>query len=166
MSRRLVVMLTPVLFFVSVVHSQTRPRESLRGLTGVYVYVLPVAKEVEAGGLSTAQIKKAVETQLRQAGITLYSEPNPADGAANLAIVIDTIKHPQGAYLYDVEVSLVQEVRLARLRESEPFPSQTWGAKAMGLTAPNRMNLIMEPLKEKVADFVADYLAVNPKANP
>jgi len=43
------------LLVTSVVHSQTRPRESLRGLSGVYVYVHPVEKDVEAGGLSTNQ---------------------------------------------------------------------------------------------------------------
>jgi hypothetical protein len=156
-------MLTALLLVASIVQSQTRPKESLRGLNGVYIYVLPVGKDVEAGGLSTSQIQKAVEAQLRDAGIPIHSEPNPANGSANLAIIIDTLKHPQGAYLYGIEVSLLQEVRLARRHESDTFPSQTWGAKAMGLTGADQMKLMLEPLKARVADFIVDYLAVNPK---
>jgi hypothetical protein len=61
MNTKLVGILTAFLMFGSILHSQTRPRESLRGLNGVYLYVLPVGKDVEAGGLSTSQIQKAVE---------------------------------------------------------------------------------------------------------
>jgi hypothetical protein len=166
MNTKLIGILTSLLLFASILHSQTRPRESLRGLNGVYIYVLPVGKDVEAGGLSTSQIQKAVETQLREAGIPMHSEPNPADGSANLAITVNTLKHPQGAYLYDVEVSLLQEVHLARRQESDSFPAQTWSAKAMGLTGAHQMSLMLEPLKAKVADFVTDYLVVNPKPHP
>jgi hypothetical protein len=166
MNTKLIGILTAVLLFVSIAYSQTRPRESLRGLNGVYIYVLPVDKDVESGGLSTSQIQKAVETQLREAAIPIHSEPNPTDGSANLAITVDSLKHPQGTYLYAVEVSLLQEVRLARRQESDSFPAQTWSAKAMGLTGAHQMNLILEPLKAKVADFVTDYLSVNPRLHP
>jgi hypothetical protein len=87
-------------------YSQTRPKESLRGLHGVFVYVHPVGKDVEAGGLSTTQVQSAVEKALHQAGITVYSEPQPADGSANLIIEISIVKHPQGPILYGVEVAL------------------------------------------------------------
>jgi hypothetical protein len=142
-------------------HPETRPKESLRGLHGVYVHVLSVGKDVEAGGLSTIQVQNAVEKALRQAGITVYREPQPVDGSANLGIVIDIVKHPQGPYLYGVEVSLLQEVHLARTKEAEPFPAQTWAAKALGLTTPNRTDLILEPLMSKVNEFIMDYNSVN-----
>jgi hypothetical protein len=122
-----------------------------------------VDKDVEAGGLSISKIRKEVETQLREADIPIQSGPNPANGSANLAIIVDILKHPQGAYLYDVEVSLLQEVHLARIQIPDSFPAQTWGAKAMGLTTANRMDLILEPLRAKVADFISDYRGVNPK---
>lgn len=157
--------LTLLLLLVSVSYSQTRTKESLRGLTGVYVYVLPVGKEIEAGGLSRIQIQKAVQKQLSDAAITLYNEPQSAEGSANLAITIDTVKYSQGAFLYTVEVELLQEVHLARRADPEPFAAQTWAAKAMGITGANRMDLILEPLKAKLGDFIADYLVVNPKTS-
>jgi hypothetical protein len=151
-----------ILLLASASLSQTRQRESLRGLNGVYVYVHPVGKEVEAGGLSTSQVQKAVQAQLREAGISLQDEPQPADGSANLVVIVNTVK-TQGAYLYAVEVSLLQEVHLARRQEPDPFPAQTWGTKAIGLTSANRMDLILEPLKANVAEFIADFLAANAK---
>lgn len=66
-----------------------------------------------------------VEAQLRAGGIPLQSEPQPANGSANLIILIDTVKHPQGAFLCDVQVSFLQEVHLSRRQDPEPFPAQT-----------------------------------------
>ena len=148
----------------TILYSQTLPRESLRGLKGVYLYVHPVEKNVEAGGLSTAQIHKAVEAELRKADIPVYSEPQPANGSANLVIVINIVKHPQGVFLYAVEVSLLQEVHLARRQDPDAFPAQTWSAEALGLTSPNRMDLMLEPLRAKVGEFIKDYTAVNPRS--
>ena len=162
MNTRLIGILTALLLFTSILHSQTRPRESLRGLNGMYIYVQPVGKDVEASGLSSSQIQEAVEKQLREAGIPIHNEPNPADGSANLAIIVNTLKHPQGAYLYYVEVSLLQEVHLARRQEPDSFPAQTWSRKAIGLTGANEMEVMLA----KLADFVTDYLAVNPKPHP
>jgi hypothetical protein len=162
-NQKLIPILTLLLLLVSISYSQTRPRESLRGLNGVYVCVQPVGKDVAAGGLSTSNVQTAVETQFREASIPLHSEPQPADGSANLAIIINTIKHPQGAYLYDVAVSLLQEVHLARSQEPDPFPAPTWSPKAMGLSSANRMDLVLEPLRARLVDFIKDYVSVNPK---
>lgn len=104
-----------------------------------------------------------VETKLREAGIPIQSEPQPANGSANLVATIDTVKNPQGIYVYAVELSLLQEVHLARRQEPDPFRAETWGAKAIGMTSANRMDLILEPLRARVDDFVNDYLAVNMK---
>ena len=146
---------------VSSSYSQNRTKESLRGLHGVFVYVHPLGKDVEAGGLSTTQVQNAVEKALRQAGITVYSTPQPADGSANLVIEISIVKHPQGPFLYGVEVALVQEVRLGRSKEADPFPGQTWAANMIGLTSPNRTDLILEPVMSEVDEFITDFTAVN-----
>jgi hypothetical protein len=163
--RRYIPVIAVILLFASASFAQTQQRESLRGLHGVYVYIHPVDKDVQAGGLSTSQIQKAVQTQLREAGILLQDEPQPADGSANLVVTIDTVK-TQGVYLYEVEVVLLQEVHLARRQIPDPFPAQTWGTKVIGLTSANRMDMILEPLKSTVAGFIADYSAVNAKPQP
>ena len=103
------------------------------------------------------------ETQLREAGISIYSEPQPGDGSANLVVILETVKSPQGTYVYEVEVSLLQEVHLARRQEPDSFPSQTWGTKAIGLTSANRMDVMIEPLRAGLGEFIKDYLSVNTK---
>jgi hypothetical protein len=164
-NKSLIVVGIAILILASTVQSQTRERESLRGLNGVYVYVQPVAKDVEAGGLSTTQIQSAVEKQLRGAGISLLGEPQEANGSATLVIAVGIVKRPsEEAYLFDVEVSLLQTVRLARRNDTDTFPAQTWSQKALGITGPKRMDLILEPLKVRVGDFVNDYLSANPKS--
>ena len=167
MNRSLIAIATTILVSASIGHSQIRQKESLRGLNGVYVYVQPVAKEVEAGGLSTTQIQNAVEKQLRGAGISLQSGPQAANGSATLVVVIGIVKRPaEEAYLFDVEVSFLQAVHLARRNDPDPFPAQTWSQKALGITGPKRMDLILEPVKARVGDFVNDYLSVNAKPQP
>jgi hypothetical protein len=142
-------------------YSQTHAKESLRGLRGVFVYVHPVGKDLEAGGLSTTRVQSAVEKALRQAGIIVYGEPQPADGSANLIIETSIVKHPQGPILYGVEVALVQDVHLTRAKEAHPFPAKTWSANMLGLTTPNRTDLILEPVMSKVDEFIGDFKEVN-----
>jgi hypothetical protein len=141
--------------------AQTRPRESLRGLHGVYLYVAPVAKEVEAGGLTAAQVKKVSEKALKDAGLEIYSEPQPPEGSANVAVTIDLVKYSDAAYLYSVNVSVLQEARLVRLPDEGTFPAQTWMAAAFGITGAHQMSLILEPLQAKLADFVNDFKTAN-----
>jgi len=141
--------------------AQTKPRESLHGLHGVFVYVAPLDKTLLTGGLTAKQVQGEVESALLRAGITVFSEPRPEDGSSNLAFVIDIVKHPQGPIIYSVEISLLQEVRLARLPGGDSFPAQTWSEEAIGLTTASHAEVIMEPVKAKVEDFIRDYRAAN-----
>jgi hypothetical protein len=115
MIRKIFVLLTLSLCASFGAWPQTRPRESLRRLHGVFLYVHPVGKDVEDGGLTTIQVHNAAEKALRQAGITVYREPQPADGSANLIISINIVKHPQGPHLYGAD--LILEPLLSKVNE-------------------------------------------------
>lgn len=156
--------ITAFLLLVPMTHAQVRtPKDSLRGLQGVYVNVLAIDATVQKGGVTTKQVQAKVEAQLRKAGIRIYETPRPAEGDANLTIIVDTIKNPQGVYVFKVGVSLVQAVRLTRDANAGAFPSETWSAVAIGLTTPRQLDIIYKPLEEKVDEFVKAYTAVNPK---
>jgi len=161
MMKKVLLLVLGTIMSATVSPAQTRARESLRGLRGVYLYVLPVAKEVESGGLTTVQIKKVAEQALKDAGLEIYSEPHPPESSANVAVTIDLVKYPDAAYLYSVNVSVLQEARLVRLPDEGTFPAQTWMAGAFGITGAHQMNLIMEPLQAKLADFVSDFKKAN-----
>lgn len=148
----------PVLAFSQV----SGPKESLRGLRGVFIKILPIASEAQADGLSLSQIQKIVESELRKAGVPICNESQISQEYASLAITMDTIKHPQGVYLFTVNVSVVQEVQIARQQKQGLFPAETYSKRALGLTTPNRMDIMYAPLKEKLSEFIRDYLAVNP----
>jgi hypothetical protein len=40
--------------------------------------------------------------------------------------------------------------------------ADTWSNSAMGLTLPNKWEIIDQPLNEKIGEFIEDFLAVNP----
>src|ERR1043166_561807 len=89
--------LTTIMLSVAVgAFAQTKPRESLHGLHGVFIYVAPLDQTLETGALTAQQVQAKVESALRRAGITVLSEARPEDGSSNLALVIDVVKHPQG----------------------------------------------------------------------
>jgi hypothetical protein len=152
-------LIQPILSFAQA----SAAKESLRGLRGVFVSVLPVAKDAEKNGLSANQLQKIVESELRKAEVPILTEGKFSEEYANLVIVVDTIKHPQGVYLFTVNVSVVQEVQISRPQGTGIFPAETYSKRALGLTTPNQIDVINEPLKEKIGEFIKDYFAVNPK---
>jgi hypothetical protein len=155
-----------LLLLTSISQAQTHaPKESLRGLSGVYINVPEIDAGVQKAGLTTKQVKEKVEAQLRQAGITIHKQPQLADGSANLTIVVDIVTNPQGVYVFKVGVSLVQAVRLTRDPKGGEFASETWAANAIGLTTPARVDILYLPLREKVDDFIKAFEDVNAKKN-
>jgi hypothetical protein len=151
------------LFVVSAYGQTENPKESLRGLKGIYVKALPVAEDARKDGLKVERLQEVVVNQVRAAGINIHTQPQASDGYANLIVIIDTIKHPQGPYLFTVSVGVVQNVKLSRLTNASDIPAETYRKVALGLTTPSRMEVIEEPLKEKLAEFIADFISVNPK---
>lgn len=151
-------LLTPV--FTS---AQSPSVESLRGLRGVHIDVLPIDKDAQAEGLSADTIRNNVESALRKAGIEVTTQDKPTDGYASLSVVVDTIKHPQGVYLYSVSLAILQEVQITRSNKSGLFVAETYGKRAFGLTTPNQLNLVYEPLDAKLKELIADFLKVNPR---
>ncbi len=54
-------------------------------------------------------------------------------------------------------------MQIARLQKQNTFPAETYSKRALGLTTPNQMDIIYIPLKEKLIEFIRDFLAVNQK---
>jgi hypothetical protein len=151
------------MFAVSAYGQTENPKESLRGLKGVYVKVAPVAENARNDGLKAERLQDVIASQLRAAGINIHTQSQASDGYANLIVIVDTVKHPQGPYLFTVSVGVVQNVKLSRLTNASDIPAETYRKVALGLTTPSRMEVIEEPLKEKLAEFIDDFLSVNPK---
>src|SRR5215472_3875500 len=92
-------------------------RESLRGLTGVYVLVEHLTKEAERDGLSENQLQTDVELRLRRAGIKVQTrqESLASPGRPYLYVrVTERKKSDLPLYALCVQVEFVQAVQLER----------------------------------------------------
>ena len=137
-------------------------KESLRGLDGVYVVTQMMDEQPEE--LTTNSIQALVISALADAGIPTNAAPKKFNGDANLSITVDIIKQPQlDVYVFTVEVAVTQDVKLSRLPSARWLSSETWSRTLLGVTSPDRTDVIEQALKKCLNAFVADYRAVNPK---
>lgn len=87
------------LFAVGAYGQTETPKESLRGLKGIYVNVVPVAENVRKDGLSTERVHQVVANQLRAAGINIHTQPQASDGYANL--IVEPLKEKLAEFIAD-----------------------------------------------------------------
>jgi hypothetical protein len=142
----------------------SRDRQSLRDLDGVRVAVeeLPPAL---AKGVSRDHLRKAVESQLRRAGITVLNAGEFPVGDPYLDVSITASKESGGFVAYAIEVSFVQIVFLRRNPAATFNRAQTWKAPgAVELARPARLlGSVEENLSRQIDQFIQAYLSANPK---
>lgn len=147
-------------------------RETLRGIKGVTVAIVPVEPEVENAGLTQGQIRKDVELKLRMAGLNVLTtekknkEMLEASGGAFLFIVPTIIKHPKlssylqvDMYVYNIHLELNQGVYL--MRNKKFTAGSTWSTWMVGVTG--NLDDIRIDTKDLVDKFLNAWRSVNPK---
>ena len=137
-------------------------RASLTGLSAISVVVEGLAPVAQKNGLREADLQKAIELRLRQAGINV----TPDADAYLYAQVIVGDPGASSPLAYVVTVSLMQEVTLPRDAHARtPLQCPTWWLNALGLVSPQGLSrVVQERTGEFVDRFVKAYQAVNPKA--
>ena len=140
-------------------------KESLRGLTGVYVIAQFI--DLTPDGMSSNSIVETVSASLRAAGVSVYTEPKRTEGFANLCVTVNTVKEQStGAYIFMVQIALSQTVHMTRLPSAKPVASLTWMNTIQGLTTPDRVDIIDLAIKQGVNFFIKDFFEGNsPKPN-
>jgi hypothetical protein len=143
----------------------TRDRQSLRDLDGIRVAVEELPPALAAQGVSKDRLHKAVESQLRRAGITVLNAGEFPVGDPYLDVRITASKESGGFIAYSIEVSFVQIVFLRRNPAATFNRAQTWKAPgAVDLVRPARLPAtIEENLSHQIGQFVQAYLSANPK---
>ena len=138
-------------------------RESLRDLDGVRVAVeeTPGAR---TRGLSPDQLQQDVESQLRQAGITVLHMGDFPVGDPYLRVRVAVTPEEMGLIGYEVQLDFVQIVFMRRNPAVTFNRAQTWKADGrMGLVPPARLaDAVRRELRAQVDQYLADYRAVNP----
>jgi hypothetical protein len=141
--------------------------ETLRGAQGVYVLVRQLKPEIEQLGLTRAALRIDTELQLRQYGIkVLTSEewlktPNAPDLCINVN-VMPLNEDPIPFLAASIEVRFDQQVWLVR-DSTMRCSAATWHANAAWRVPRARLASVRDVVKDNVAKFINDYLAVNPK---
>ena len=138
-------------------------RSSLYGLPGVYVLVESLNLDVEKDGLTKNQLRKEVESQLRNAGIKVLTREEKFKTAGNpqLYVNINLLRSSSPfAYAYSVEISLEQEVSLVR-KPNMRTAATTWSQGSVGIVGIANLRAIRETVRGRVDHFIHDYFAAN-----
>ena len=143
--------------------SADHKRETLKDLTGVQVIVEPLPQDAEQDGLRGDEVRKAIETQLNQAGIRVLSaeERSTQPGFPFLYVSINTVK-TTSVYSYALAISLNQTVHLTRHPTIATF-APTWSAQASGAISASQVHAVADHVREFVERFIQDYHAMNPQ---
>ena len=164
-----------------------KSRETLRGVTPVYVVVEGITPELEQNGMSAKQLKSTVEKQLSKAGITVLATAGGRKSAASfsggLYVRINVLKSDMlksefdiDYYAISISVELIQRClaltpeSLSRLSEKNLEPSyvtshaalaSTWSTSNIYLAGQERLIDIRDCVKELVGNFIEAYVSVN-----
>lgn len=140
-------------------------RSSLYSLPGVYVLVESLNLDMEKDGLTKDQLRKEVESQLRNAGVRVSTREEKFKTAGNpqLYVNINLLKSSSPfAYAYSVEISLEQEVSLVR-KPNMRTAATTWSQGSVGIVGIANLGAIRETVRGRVGHFIHDYFAANSK---
>jgi hypothetical protein len=152
-----------------------RDEQSLRGLAGVSVTVV-VENERNGEVPQEAELQKAVELKLRQAGIRVISMPElprvtAPVGSLNVIVSIVKsmdVKGTQLGYAYCVRLAVYQAARLIGndiAAAVGPFIVTTWDSSGgIGVIGRDNANkLIRDAVGAKVDQFANAFLTQNPR---
>jgi hypothetical protein len=138
--------------------------ESLKGLTDVRVIIDGLSKEAEAAGLQKADIQAQIEKSLKSAGLRILAASERARGNPTLhlsMIAFPASKQSDELFVYSIELSLSQEVRLSR-SPAVRVQSPTWRPTgAIGTTPKTELPKLKITVDEFLKNFVNDVSTAN-----
>jgi len=144
----------------------TEQRDTLIGLQSVFVSInLTGEQEVERLGLTEQLLQTDTELTLRRYGVPMWSEGTIGRVGYLHADVVILISKNWPIAVYTYSVKLYQHVLLPLEIQIASYLTTTWtSAQQVGYC---RVELLKDTVKgnvrERVEQFVNDYLAVNPK---
>jgi hypothetical protein len=143
-------------------------RETLAGLTGVWVSVELKTDEAQRNGLTEAQLRTDVELKLREAGIKVvaFEEIGRIPGLPYVYVGVGALPLTStlGLYAFSVNMDLIQAIRLAR-NPSTLALGRTWNGRGVFRTvgASNLEEEVRKAVRDLTDQFINAYLAANPK---
>ena len=112
------------------------------------------------------QLQTDVELRLRQNGIKVLSEEEKSLtlGMPSLYVRVSVmINDKSQLVVYSISLQLQQNVLLLRDPTKICPGASTWDTGSFGTVGESKIGTMREDIKDKVDEFINDYLAVNPK---
>jgi hypothetical protein len=138
------------------------PRDTLRGLKGVMVFIEDIDIDVENHGLTKSHLKKEVESRLREAYIPVLTANEAFSMPGKPYLYLHLTTHNTGIelYSYSIRIEFNQDVCMIRdpsIRSS----ATTWIANIVGIVGARNLRAVTEDVTELTDKFIHDYLAAN-----
>lgn len=140
-------------------------RITLVGLTAVHVVLDEVGEEGERRGLTRASLQAEVDRRLSRAGLRVLTPAAALTsvGRPTLHLHVSVLPAPEAAhlYVYSVDLSLRQQVRLVRDRTIDSY-AVTWSEnRVVGAVRADRLGVVRDVLLRKVDEFVTAWQVSN-----
>jgi len=165
--RRSILIVLAILLLASFAAAQRSEGEknSLRGLSGIFVLVETVTEDARRQGLDNNLLQTDVELRLRKASIHIASQTEliQSDKIGVLYINVGTTQLKDGLFVVCENIDLRQSVRLARDNSIRLETATTYRInETFGTFPPSRLrDGVRSLINDKVDAFISDYLAVN-----
>lgn len=140
---------------------------SLYRLPGVWVQVSPLSEAAERDGLRADSLTVMIETALRDAGITVFTEDEWQVTLGNpmLFLTVNLIRPSEFLYLYNLELELRQLTTVPR--DSTPVFGATWAAgDVLGTVPAPRLPSLVPRIRQMVDGFIRAYASAQGYARP
>jgi hypothetical protein len=151
-------------FFVAAARGDdAAERATLKGLGDVRFRVADLGRSVESQGLKKQELQAALEKRLRAGGIGVLAEGEHARGEPTLFLnlILADADDAQTAFVYSLDLTLSQEVRLVRSPNIR-VNSTTWKtAGAVGVVDADKVGTLSESSNQAIDTFIAAYRAAN-----
>ncbi len=155
----------PLITDPSLGQNTTEPGGTLTGIERVYIYVEPLAPEVESKGITSGVLSAEVERRLRQAGIAVasFEIPDSIPGTPTLYLQVNALADEYiEQCTYAIRLELTQTVRLERNLDSTPIHAPTWGVGGVGIRLKGWRQAIIDDVLGYVDQFIDAYFLANP----
>lgn len=142
----------------------TEKQLSLSGIKAVSVFVQGVSADAKKAGLTVEQIEAEVKAKLKGAGIKVVGEREVEGLSGRPALYVNLSapkRRQKAAFVYHVEVGLMQEVTLVR-DEKIRIMSITWKKGSLGYCpARSFVENVQRSLGDMMDAFVSDWATAN-----
>lgn len=163
----LALVIVPLLFcaFAADAQDSALDRSSLKDLDGVRVVVEELPANVASKTFTAELLRKSIETKLRDTKIPVLNQGEFPVGDPFLRVRVTTTAAEKGLAAYRVDLDFAQIVFMRRNPTITFNRAQTWYATpVMGLSPTARLaENINKGMAQQVDQFIAAYLAANPK---